>query len=103
MAVWLCVDSVALIVGLTVTAILVVSGIIAIACCCMRRRAAAGQVITTNPQMGPGAIVVNSESLLQVVPLFICTLCSSARLGLIVQEKGEGQRTAAEICCPACW
>ena len=55
----LCVGSIALIVGLTVMGILVVSG--AIVCCCMRRRAAAGQVITTGG-MGPGGIVVTSES-----------------------------------------
>ena len=69
----LCVGSIALIVGLTVMGILVVSGIITIVCCCMRRRAAAGQVIRSGA-MGPGGIVVTSESPAQ------CQLCNKNTL-----------------------
>ncbi|KAK7490058.1 hypothetical protein BaRGS_00018758 [Batillaria attramentaria] len=55
-----CDANVALIVGLTVLGILIVSVIIAVICCVRRRRAAAGTVLSTQPQTATTGYVVQS-------------------------------------------
>lgn len=61
-----CSANVALIVGLTVMAVLIVSVVIAVVCCVRRRRAAPGSIISTQPG-ATGFVVQTNQSAMNTV------------------------------------